>query len=285
MNHLEFRQLQQHVMLSDVARVPLEIAYLDRNPDADQVVVLLHGIPTWSYLFHDVIPLITPQVRVIAPDFIGHGWSDRRDVSDRSLEAQARMIASLLDFLDIPKVHLVGHDTGGGVGLIMALDHPERLKTLTLTNAVAYDSWPIDDMIALGNPQWSVKSPAEIAAFVREGLTDGITRPDRLSDSWSEGIVAPYSDVEGALSLIRNASALNTNHTSALTALLDRITTPTLLLWGVDDPWQSYSDAQRLHRDIPGSTLIAVERASHWIPQDAPEEFSAAILDFVLTHP
>ncbi len=282
----EFRDDQERVTLSGIARVPLDVAYVDRGPaDASETVVLLHGIPTWSFLYSAVIPLLEDQVRVIAPDFIGHGWSDRRDISDRSLEAQARMVVALLDHVGVDRVHLVGHDTGGGVGLNLALDAPERLATLTLSNAVAYDSWPIDDMIALGDPRWAEKPAAEIADFVRTGLRDGISRADRLTDVWADGIVAPYSDPEGALSLIRNAAALNTNHTSALTPLLSGISTPTLLLWGVDDPWQRFSDAQRLHRDIPGSQIMAVDNASHWIPQDAPEEFAKGLLDFINAHP
>jgi pimeloyl-ACP methyl ester carboxylesterase len=207
-----FRDAQRRTVLEGISRVPLEVAYVDRGPaDAAEVIVLLHGIPTWSYLYGAVLPLLEDHARIIAPDFIGHGWSDRRDVSDRSLEAQARMVIALLDSLSLDRVHLVGHDTGGGVGLNLALDAPERLATLTLSNAVAYDSWPIDDMIALGDPQWVRKDPAEIAEFVRGGLPDGISRPERLTKEWIEGIAAPYADAEGALSLIRNASALNTS--------------------------------------------------------------------------
>lgn len=282
MDHQEFRERQHRVTLNGIARVPIEIAYVDEgNVRNREAIVLLHGIPTWSYLFNEVIPLLEFGYRVVAPDFIGHGWSERRDVADRSLEAQAQMVIRLLDELQLETVHLVGHDTGGGVGQILALDHPERLKSLTLSNAVAYDSWPIEDMISLGDPGWEDKDPQEIADFVRQGLSSGISRPMRLTQQWATGIVAPYSDREGALSLIRNAAALNTNHTSALTPLLGQITIPTLLLWGVDDPWQSFDDALRLNRDIPISTLMPIDKASHWIPQDAPEEFAAGLLKFL----
>lgn len=282
MDHEAFRANQNRVDLMGVARVPVSVSYLDRgDPASKETVILLHGIPTWSYLYSAVIPLIEDRVRVIAPDFIGHGWSDRRDLMDRSIETQARMVLALMDALDLDRVHLVGHDTGGGVGLILAVDAPERLKSLTLSNAVAYDSWPIDDMIQLGDPRWRGKASSDIAEFVRAGLADGITREERLTTTWTEGIVAPYADAEGALSLIRNAAALNTNHTSALTPFLSGISTPTLLLWGVDDPWQTFDDALRLHRDIPGSKLVAVERSSHWLPQDAPEEFAGALMSFI----
>lgn len=285
MEYQSFTRQQERVTLDGIVRLPIDVAYIDQSrQSATDTVMLLHGIPTWSYLFHDVIPILSTEYRVVAPDLIGHGWSERRDITDRSLETQARMVIRLLDHLDLESVHLVGHDTGGGVGQILALDHPNRLKTLTLTNAVAYDSWPIDDMIALGDPRWAAKEAAEIADFVGQGLADGISRPERLTEEWTTGIIAPYSDQEGAISLIRSAAALNTNHTAALTSLLHLITIPTLLLWGVDDPWQTLADAERLHRDIPTSTLVPVAHASHWIPQDAPAEFTAALLAFLASN-
>lgn len=243
-------------------------------------LLLLHGIPTWSYLYHDVIEALAARHRVIAPDLLGHGFSDRRDRFDRSLVAQQAMVLRLLEALGLPRVTLVGHDTGGGVALRMAVQNADRIERLVLSNIVAYDSWPIDDMLALANPQWRAKDPTEIHAFLLEGLRAGLSRPGRLTEQFSEGIVAPYLDPEGSLSLIRNASALNTNHTTELTDRHARIAAPTLLLWGVDDPWQPVADAVRLHAEIPGSTLVRVENASHWVPQDAPEEWTAAVLAF-----
>lgn len=275
----QFRARQKRLTLDGLSYLDLEVAYTDLGQG--EPVVLLHGIPTWSYLYHDVIPLLAEEVRILAPDFLGHGYSDRRDRFDRSLRAQTRMILAFLDALGIERATVVGHDTGGGVALILAVEHPERIARLVLSNVVAYDSWPIDDMIALGNPEWRAKSPAEIAEFVASGLPDGLHNAERLTPAFREGIVAPYSDEEGKISLIRNASALNTNHT---TALMDRhgdIAAPTLCLWGVHDPWQTIRDGERLAREIPNARLVRQENASHWIPQDAPEEFAREILAFL----
>ena len=93
--------------------------------------------------------------------------------------------------------------------------------------------------------------------------------------------MAPYADDEGKISLIRNASALNTNHTMALVDRHSSITAPTLLLWGVDDPWQPIEDGERLEQDIPYAKLVRLEKASHWVPQDAPDEFAQEILAFL----
>ena len=276
--HEEFRARQHSVELEGLGPLSLRMAYTDVG--SGEPVLLLHGIPTWSFLYADVIPLLEPHCRVIAPDFLGHGWSDRRDRFDRSLVAQTAAIVALLDELEIERTTIVGHDTGGGVALIMGIEHPDRVARLVLSNVVAYDSWPIDDMIALGNPQWRDKPAAEVAEFVASGLPDGIHNPGRLTPWFREGIVAPYADEEGKISLIRNASALNTNHTTALVDRHGQIAAPTLVLWGVHDPWQTIADGERLAREIPNAELVRVE-ASHWIPQDAPHEFAGEIAGFL----
>jgi haloalkane dehalogenase len=276
--HELFAARQRSVELDGLGPLPLRMAYTDVG--GGEPVLLLHGIPTWSFLYADVIPLLEPHCRVIAPDFLGHGWSDRRDRFDRSLTAQTEAILALLDALEIERVTVVGHDTGGGVGLILAIEHPQRVARLVLSNVVAYDFWPIGDMIALSDPTWRDKPVEEVVDFVAGGLPDGIHNAERLTGEFRAGIVAPYADEEGKISLIRNASALNTNHTMALVDRHREIGAPTLVLWGRHDPWQTIRDGERLADEIPGAELIAVE-ASHWIPQDAPSEFAERILRFL----
>ncbi len=277
--HESFRQRQKTAELDGLSYKPLTVAWTDVGEGAP--VILLHGIPTWSFLYHDVIPRLEPHCRVIAPDFLGHGYSDRRDFFDRSLRAQTDMILRFMDHLGIEKATFVGHDTGGGVSLIMAIEHPERVDRLVLTNAVAYDSWPIDDMVDLGNPELRAKSPKEIADFVASGLPDGLHNADRMTDEFRDGIVAPYSDEEGKISLIRNASSLNTNHTTALVERHRDIGVKTLCLWGVHDPWQPIGDGERLSMEIPNARLVRVENASHWIPHDVPGTFADEIAKFL----
>ena len=279
LTHEVFRKRQRSAEFSGLSYRPLTVTWTEVGEG--EPVILLHGIPTWSYLYNDVIPLLAPSVRIIAPDFLGHGYSDRRDFFDRSLVAQTAMIIKLMDHLRIERAHFVGHDTGGGVSLIMAIHHPERVAKLVLANVVAYDSWPIDDMIALGNPNWRSKSPKDVADFLAAGLPDGIHNKDRLTPEFMAGIVAPYSDEEGKISIIRNASALNTNHTTMLVERHCEITSPTLCLWGVHDPWQTIRDGERLVNEIPNARLVRVENASHWIPHDTSGIFATEIINFL----
>lgn len=277
--HERFKANQKTIELDGLSHLTLRVAYTDVGEG--EPVILLHGIPTWSFLYREAIPILAHEYRVLAPDLLGHGYSDRRDRFDRSLRTQTAMILRFMDVLGIERATIIGHDTGGGVALILGIEHPDRVKSLVLSNIVAYDSWPADDMISLGNPTWRNKTAAEVAAFVASGFSDGLHNPDRLTEEFERGIVAPYADEEGKISLIRNASALNTNHTMALVDRHKDITAPTLVLWGAHDPMQTITDGERLALEIPTARLKRMDNSSHWLQQDAPEAFAREILDFL----
>ena len=115
LTHEAFRKRQTSAELSGLSYRPLSVAWTDIGKG--DPVILLHGIPTWSYLYNDVIPLLGPHFRVLAPDFLGHGYSDRRDFFDRSLLAQTAMIIRLMDHLEIERARAAQH---------LVEDHSER---------------------------------------------------------------------------------------------------------------------------------------------------------------
>lgn len=279
----DYRNAQQEVQLpaGTAAHIPVTIRYVDVGTDQTGTILLMHGIPTWGYLYHDVIsPLVEAGYRVLTPDFLGHGWSDKRDRFDRSFQDQARMICGLLDVLNLSRVHVVGHDTGGAVALILGIEHPQVVNQLVITNSVCYDRFD-DDMLDFGHPlRWKSRSIEVLVAALEESLAMGLSRPDRLTTDFREGMIAPWANEEGKLSLLRNASALNANQTMALVDRHGTISAPTLVLWGLDDPWQKVEDGRRLAGEIPGAVFKGIGNASHWIQQDAPEEFASALLRF-----
>lgn len=279
MNIQEFRKRQQTISLDGVIHEPLDVAYTDVGEG--EPILLLHGIPTWSFLFHDVIDTLAQHYRVIAPDMIGYGYSDRRDQFDRSIEFQADFVERFLEHLDVESAHFVAHDIGGGVALILADRKPELVRSMVLSNSVAYDSWPVDEMLAMGHPRNAKMKPEEMTEKLVESFQFGLTRSERLTEEFKEGIVTPYQERDGIVSLVRNAASLNTNHTTPLTSRLGQMQQPTLLLWGEDDKWQPISTAEQLVKDMPHAELHPVKDCSHWVPQDNPEEFASATLEFL----
>ncbi|WP_008309967.1 alpha/beta fold hydrolase [Leptolyngbya sp. PCC 6406] len=279
-----FKADQQDLLLpaGTAAHIPVTVRYIDVGEADRGTVLLMHGIPTWGYLYHAVIPpLVAAGYRVIAPDFLGHGWSDRRDRFDRSFQDQARMIVALLATLGLGRVDVVGHDTGGAVALILAIEHAALVNRLVITNSVCYDRFD-DDMLDFGHPlRWKPRPIADLVAALEESLAAGLSNPGQLTPEFRAGMIAPWASEEGKLSLLRNASALNANQTMALVDRHGTITAPTLVLWGMDDPWQKAEDGRQLASEIPGARFWAVEGASHWIQQDAPERFAKAVLAFL----
>ncbi len=279
-----FRAAQKEMTLAagTAAHIEVTVRYIDIGTDSNGTVLLMHGIPTWGYLYHQIIPLLAQAgYRVIAPDFLGHGWSDRRDRFDRSFQDQARMIDSLLERLGLCKVDIVGHDTGGAVALILAIEYSHRVNRLVITNSVCYDRFD-DDMLDFGHPlRWKPRPVSDLIKALEESLAAGLSNSDRLTPEFREGIIAPWASEEGKLSLIRNASALNANQTMALVDRHSSIFAPTMVLWGMDDPWQKAEDGRQLSTEIPNAIFKPLYGVSHWLQQDAPEAFTAALVDWL----
>ncbi|MEF8851874.1 MAG: alpha/beta fold hydrolase [Haloarculaceae archaeon] len=255
----------------------LSMAY--RDAGSGDPVVFLHGIPTNSYLFRDQFEAVAADRRAIAPDMVGYGASSMRDGFDRSIRAQELAVRSLVDRLGLGTFDFVGHDLGGGVGLRYAARTPDAVDRLVLSNAVAYDSWPIKTITDLGLPETARETSVEEL----QGMLDGLFR-DTLSgedhdEAFLEGMKEPWASEEGVTSVVRNASATNTSHTTEVDPR--DVTADTLLLWGTEDEFQPVEWAERLESDIDSCELVGLE-ANHWVPEDRSEAFTEHLTEFLL---
>lgn len=245
------------------------VSFIDEG--AGDPVVLLHGIPTWGYLWRDIIPHVSAARRVLVSDLLGFGYSDRSDRFDRSIGSQAEMIDAWLGKLGIERASIVAHDIGGGVALRLAVFFPKRVSRLCIMNAVCYDSWPIELILQFGHPEIYRKFSASTAVkFLKKALKQGFAVTP--SDEFLDGLLSPYATEVGKLSLIRNAAALNTNLTTEITALLPNIKVPTRILWGEEDKFQVLRYGERLAWDIPGAQLVRIPDARHFVMIDKPDE-------------
>ena len=107
-----------------------------------QPLILVHGIPTNKLLWRNIMPELAKHYRVIAPDMLNYGESDMPEKADVSINAQTRILLKLMDALGIAQANIVSHDIGGGVGQLMAVNHPERVRRQVLIDSVCFDSWP-----------------------------------------------------------------------------------------------------------------------------------------------
>lgn len=277
MDWRDFQSLQRVTELGDRF-----ISYVDQGQGPP--VVLLHGIPTWGFLWRDVWPSLAAQHRTLIPDLPGFGYSDKRDCFDRSIARQAEMIDEWLEKLGIERAAVVAHDIGGGVALRLATLFPRRVERLCVLNTVCYDSWPIEAMLQLGHPSANHKLSASAAVtMLRQALKQGFDRtpPDDVLD----GLLAPCHTEVGKLSMIRNAAALNTNLTTEITRLLPRIAVPTQIIWGEDDKFQLLKYGERLAEDIPDAKIVRIANARHFVMFDQPDKVIEHLQTFLATRP
>ncbi|MGX0902413.1 2-hydroxymuconate-semialdehyde hydrolase [Roseovarius sp. MBR-79] len=258
------------------------IAYLDEG--AGPPLVLLHGIPTSSLLWRAVIPELAKSRRVIAPDMLNYGQSDKPARADVSIAAQARILRGFLDALGLARVDLAAHDIGGGVAQILAARHPERINRLILLSAICFDSWPIPEFEPLLDPH--AEAEMSLDAFGKmmiDFLPQGVASKEGLSPEAMEIILRPWKGEDGKAALFRNFRRLNPEYTMAIARELEAFDIPTLVLWGDKDPFQKPAYARRLADTIPGARLEWIEGAAHWIMEEQPQAVAGHIAGFLDT--
>ncbi|SDQ99018.1 alpha/beta fold hydrolase [Natronobacterium texcoconense] len=254
----------------------LEVAYYDEG--SGEPVVFCHGIPTSSFLWRHAAPELADDYRVIAPDMVGYGNSAMYDGFDRSIRAQEAMIDDLLEGLGLESVSFVGHDLGGGVGLRYAVHQPDAVSKLVLSNAVCYDSWPIQRIVDLGLPDTIEDTTVDELQEMLRGIYEGTLYADDPAEEFVEGMVGQWASEEAKTSLSRNAIGTNTSHTTEIDHTA--VEAETLVLWGAEDEFQPIEYAERLEEDVDDAELVGLE-ANHWVPEDRPEEYLEHLEEFL----
>ena len=253
----------------------LTMAYRDEGPVDAHPVIFVHGIPTWSFLWRRIAPAFEDEFRTIVPDMLGYGNSDRRDSFDRSIRAQEDALHELIDELDLGVVSLVAHDIGGGVALRYAAHHPDRVETLVLSNAVCYDSWPVQFVNDMGLPDTAEMAPEEFEGQLDASFVRGLYGDDP-DPEWVEGMKAPWLREDGRRALARAAVATNTNHTTEIDYGV--IDSRTRCVWGADDVMQPVEYGERLAEDLDGE-MVPLEEAYHWVVEDRPAAYREALAE------
>jgi pimeloyl-ACP methyl ester carboxylesterase len=241
-------------------------------------IIFLHGFPTSSHLWREVVPLVSSGHRMVVVDLLGYGRSDRPQKRDVSIKGHGDRIIALLDALRITYAAIVGHDVGGGIAQYIAVRYPARVSRLCLVNSVAFDDWPTRDVkVAKASLPLTRHLPATwILSILRTDLQRGYAEQERGSHS-VEQYVLPFATPEGRDTLVEHLTALDPAETMALAPRLKDIPAPTAIIWGEHDPFLPISIGRRLHESIPGSTLDVVPEVRHFTPEEAPERTATII--------
>ena len=262
----------------------LRMAYVEAGHG--QPILMLHGEPTWSYLYRRMIPTLAEVGRVIVPDLIGFGRSDK-PVNDNaySYRSHARWLRHFIKQLDLRQITLVCQDWGGLLGLRVLSETPDHFSRLVAMNTGIPDGRALGDAFM----QWrryAQRQPQLDAG----GIVQSILRKRVLSDAEVDAYRAPFPSPDyqaGALAFPRLVP-IRPDHPGAYENRiaienLKRLELPVLLPWGDADPvlGKFEPELRRIFRNVAPPLII--EGAGHFIQEDAGEEVAGFIRKWVET--
>ncbi|WP_299739448.1 alpha/beta fold hydrolase [uncultured Roseobacter sp.] len=275
------------------------IAYLDLGDPADPAVMLLHGIPTSSYLYRDVAPQIAAAgYRVIAPDLLGHGASDRpNDMAAYATDARAVRMFALADMLGIENFALVLHDVGGMTGWAMVGQAPERLSAVVATNTLAGldgvtpaplvmqmmagQVSPTDAFADLDDPA-AARDMAQM--WMDQGYSGPGTAPAEEVDAYGADLVSASTAYAAFFGMAVPAFMQGGE---ALTTDLAAYDGPTAIIFGEQD---GFFAADIVIADLAAKLgtnagdITRLPETGHFLQAQAPAAYVAALTDFLNTN-
>jgi pimeloyl-ACP methyl ester carboxylesterase len=247
-------------------------------------VILVHGFCASTFVWSDVLlPVASAGFRVIVPDLMGYGFSEKPRNGEYTIEAQARLIVGLMDKLGIERATIVGSSYGGAVASVCALDYVERVERLVLVDAVINDDVKRQPLLQLAAAplMGDVVSPVLLSTYT-------LTRW-RMRKVYGKGAKWLLEDdrMRAHHRPLRAASA----HRAVLLTLrrwnagriereAHRIRQPVLLIWGEDDLDIPLEHGRRMFERIPDARLVVFRRCGHLPQEEYPREFTKLLTEF-----
>lgn len=263
------------------------VHYVDEG--SGPTLLLLHGNPTWSFLWREVIRALRDDFRCIALDYPGFGLSTPRPGYRYLPEEHADVVTAFVDALGLDGITLVGQDWGGPIGLAAAQRQPGAFDRLVLANTWA---WPVNGVLhfegfsrILGGPpiRFLVRQlNLVVNAFIPTGHRRRKPTTAEMTH-YRQALDTPERRQASAV-LPSRILASRAFFTEVEAGLADIAHLPTLIVWGDADIAFRPQERDRLEATFPDHKTVIVEGAGTYVESDAPEEFVAAIRDWTATH-
>jgi pimeloyl-ACP methyl ester carboxylesterase len=263
----------------------VRLVYREAGPPDGQPVVLVHGYPANHRSWRHQIPVLAQSHRVLAPDLIGWGDSERPRSLGFGYDTEVARLGRALDALGLEQVNLFGHDYGGFLSLGFAQRHPDRVQRLAILNSRAqgtfiprwYATFGLVGLLGRtpGVRRLAARLPLEainrrgMAALIRDGIVDAA-----LLDNY----VGWMGDRDGARWLLHFFADYSVRRRPELRDGLPRIGCPTAVIWGRRDAYLSTAIAEELARNIPRAELTMIDDAGHFVMEQRPAAVSDALL-------
>jgi haloalkane dehalogenase len=277
----------------------IRIHYVDEGSNDEEVILLMHGEPSWSFLYrHMIPPLVKAGFRVVAPDLIGFGRSDKpSEQSDYTYRRQVEWMTKWMVSLDLNNITLFCQDWGSLIGLRMAIENQDRFKRIVLSNG-GLPSGSIDEFISNGEPpnlrifkQWR-KVSREAPVFTTKLFIQAGT-VTRLSRNVLKAYEAPFPDASYKVGARIMPSLVpitpdDPEHEANTKAQeqFKQWNKPFLTAFGDSDAVTGGGDV--VWHDIPGAQgqkHTTVKNAGHFVQEDAGPELVEIIINFIKDNP
>jgi pimeloyl-ACP methyl ester carboxylesterase len=269
----------------------LRMHYLDEG--AGETLLMLHGNPTWSFYYRDLVKSLRGEFRCVVPDHIGCGLSDKPQDWPYRIEDHVANVVELVEALDLRDVTLVVHDWGGAIGYASALRLRERFKRFVVFNSAAFFLPLPRALTALRLPLFGPLVIRGLNGFQRVGFRVAVGHRERFRGAVLDGYMAPYDTWANRIAILRFVQAIpiEPDHpTRALLAELERglpdlKDSPHLVVWGMRD-WVFHPGYLEGWKErFPDAEVHAFDDASHWVVEEAGERALPLLRDFLSRHP
>ena len=269
-NYVEFEGMRMH--------------YLDEG--SGDPILLLHGEPTWSYLYRRMISPLAARFRVVAPDYLGFGRSDKPlQVEDYTYDLHVASIRALVERMDLRRITVVVQDWGGPIGLRVAAEAQERFARLVVLNTGLFASsgWPTPGFMQWRNFAERVGRDLPVGRIIQSATTR------ELDDETLRAYEAPWPGPEAkagvaAFPLLVPLTQDDPNAAAMLRVMeaLRAWDVPALVCWSDSDPVFPLKAGEAMARLLPGAAgkMRTISGASHMLQEDQGEQIADLILEW-----
>ncbi|MGD0896791.1 MAG: alpha/beta fold hydrolase [Thermoguttaceae bacterium] len=268
--------------------------YLDEG--SGPVLLMVHGNPTWSFYWRNLVQTFRGRCRVVVPDHIGCGLSEKPSPGAYSYRLARRVadLGELIEKLGLDEITLVAHDWGGAIGMGAAVAAPQRFARLVLMNTAAFRSQDCPWRIRLcRTPLVGQLGVQGLNLFALAALRMAASHHDRMTPAVRAGLLAPYDSWRNRTALYRFVRDIPLTRRHPTYATLAEIEAglaglanlPVCLIWGMLDWCFTPRFLDRFLDFYPQAEVHRLFDAGHYVLEDAPEEVAAIVEGFLAEHP
>jgi len=268
----------------------LSMNYIDEG--SGEPVVMLHGNPTWSFYYRNLVAPLRTGRRIVVPDHIGCGLSSKPQSYNYSLANHVDNLTRLINHLSLKNITLVLHDWGGAIGMGYAVKHPENIKRIVVFNTAAFLSPNIPPSINFcRTPILGELVTRGLNGFLGSGVHFGfgMENSERFTPEVKEGYLAPYRSWHDRIAIARFVQdiPMSMEHPTyqLLLSIEERLgllkEKPMQIIWGMKDFCFTEKFLERWINYFPTAEVHRMEDAGHWVVEDSIEKIIPLIEGFL----